>query len=89
MIHFSGVLHERTGSWATSWMVIMLVISGLLFLAGIYHSRFLPPGAKAPDAPKSIGDAMRTFEHTFAPFFRRRASGGCWPSPFFTAPLSD
>lgn len=75
MIHFSGVLHERTGSWATSWMVIMLVISGLLFLAGIYHSRFLPPGAKAPDAPKSIGDAMRTFEHTFVTFFQKK---GIW-----------
>ena len=46
LIHFSGVLHERTGSWGTSWMVIMLVIAGLMLLAGIYHSRLLPPGAE-------------------------------------------
>jgi PAT family beta-lactamase induction signal transducer AmpG len=72
MIHFSGVLHERTQSWGTSWMVIMLIISGLMFLAGIYHSRFLPPGAKAPDAPKSFSDAMGTFRHTFATFFEKK-----------------
>jgi PAT family beta-lactamase induction signal transducer AmpG len=48
------------------------VISGLLFLAGLYHSRFLPPGAKALDAPKSFGDAMGTFGHAFATFFQKK-----------------
>ncbi|MGP8201232.1 MAG: MFS transporter [Limisphaerales bacterium] len=72
LIYFSGVLHRRTQSWGTSWMVIMLVISGLLFLAGLYHSRFLPPGAKALDAPKSFGDAMGTFGHAFATFFQKK-----------------
>ncbi|MGD0812189.1 MAG: MFS transporter [Verrucomicrobiota bacterium] len=72
LIYFSGVLHRQTQSWGTSWMVIMLVISGLLFLAGLYHSRFLPPGAKAPDAPKSFGDAMGTFGHAFATFFQKK-----------------
>ena len=72
MIHFSGVLHERTGSWGASWMVIMLIISALMLLAGFYHSRFLPPGAKAPDAPKSFGDAMGTFRHAFATFFEKK-----------------
>ena len=72
LIYFSGVLHRQTQSWGTSWMVIMLVISGLLFLAGLYHSRFLPPGAKALDAPKSFGDAMGTFGHAFATFFQKK-----------------
>ena len=69
MIHFSGVLHERTGSWGAS---CMLIISALMLLAGFYHSRFLPPGAKAPDAPKSFGDAMGTFRHAFATFFEKK-----------------
>jgi PAT family beta-lactamase induction signal transducer AmpG len=72
LIHFSGVLHERTGSWGSSWMVIMLVIAGVMLLAGLYHSRLLPPGAKALDAPKSFGDAMGTFGHAFATFFQKK-----------------
>jgi len=46
LIHFSGVLHESTHSWGTSWMVILLVIAGVMVLAGLYHSRLLPPGAR-------------------------------------------
>jgi PAT family beta-lactamase induction signal transducer AmpG len=72
LIHFSGVLHEKTGSWGSSWMVIMLIIAGLLMLAGLYHSRLLPPGAAAHDAPKNIGGAARAFGHTFATFFQKK-----------------
>jgi PAT family beta-lactamase induction signal transducer AmpG len=72
LIRFSGVLHERNQSWGTSWMVIMLIIAGIMLLAGLYHSRLLPPGAAALDAPKSFGDAMRTFGHAFATFFQKR-----------------
>ena len=28
LIHFSGVLHEHTGNWGTSWMVILLIVAG-------------------------------------------------------------
>src|SRR3954453_12650223 len=42
----SGPLHDSTGSWATAWMIIMLAMGGVVFLAGLYHSRILPPGAK-------------------------------------------
>ena len=72
LIHYSGVLHERTGNWGSSWMVIMLVIAGVMLLAGLYHSRLLPPGAKALDAPKSFGGAMGTFGHAFATFFQKK-----------------
>jgi len=72
LIHFSGILHEQTGSWGSAWMVIMLIIAGLMVLAGIYHSRLLPPGAAALDAPKNFGDAMGTFGHTFATFFQKK-----------------
>ena len=72
----SGVLHERTGSWATAWTAIMMAIAGLMLLAGVYHGRVLPPGAKAKDAPKSFGAAMGTFGNAFATFFQKK---GIWP----------
>jgi PAT family beta-lactamase induction signal transducer AmpG len=72
----SGVLHERTGNWATAWTAIMMAIAGLMLLAGVYHGRVLPPGAKAKDAPKSFGAAMGTFGNAFATFFQKK---GIWP----------
>jgi MFS transporter, PAT family, beta-lactamase induction signal transducer AmpG len=32
-IHLSGILHESTKSWPTSWMIILLIISAVIFLA--------------------------------------------------------
>ena len=75
LIHFSGVLHESTHNWGTSWMVILLVIAAIMVLAGLYHSRLLPPGAAALDAPKTFGQAMGTFGHAFATFFQKK---GVW-----------
>ncbi len=72
LIHFSGVLHERTGSWGESWMVIMLIIAALLMVAGVYHIKMLPPGAAALDAPKNLGDVAQNFGHIFATFFQKR-----------------
>jgi MFS transporter, PAT family, beta-lactamase induction signal transducer AmpG len=72
LIHFSGVLREKTGAWGSSWMIILLIIAGLLMLAGLYHSRWLPPGAAALDAPKNLGEAAHTFGHTFSTFFQKK-----------------
>jgi PAT family beta-lactamase induction signal transducer AmpG len=68
----SGVLHDRTGSWATAWMTILLALAGLMFLAGIYHAKILPPGSTAKDAPKNIGDVTRTFWHALTTFFQKK-----------------
>jgi PAT family beta-lactamase induction signal transducer AmpG len=72
LIRFSGTLHNSTGSWGTSWMIIMFIIAGILFVTGMYHTKILPPGAAALDAPKSFGDAMKTFGHAFATFFKKK-----------------
>jgi PAT family beta-lactamase induction signal transducer AmpG len=56
-------------------MMILLVIAGIMVLAGLYHSRLLPPGAAALDAPKTFGQAMGTFGHAFATFFQKK---GVW-----------
>ena len=58
----SGILEKSTGSYASAWMIVMLAMGGFVFVGGLWHSRILPPGAKAIDAPKSFGDAMGTFE---------------------------
>ena len=67
----SGTLHDSTGSWPTAWMVVMLALGASVFLAGIYHGRVLPPGAKAVES-KSFGDAMKTFGHAFVSFFQKK-----------------
>jgi MFS transporter, PAT family, beta-lactamase induction signal transducer AmpG len=72
LISVSGILHDRTENWGMSWMVIFLLIAVVMFLAGLFHSRMLPPGAKALDAPKSFGDAMGTFANAFATFFQKK-----------------
>ena len=71
LVRASGTLHERTGSWRASWTIILLVIAGLVLAMGLYHARRLPPGARAADAPKTSGDAARTFARAFATFFRK------------------
>jgi len=68
-VGLSGVMHDSTGSWATAWTVVLLGIAALTFLAGLYHAKMLPAGAKALDAPKSAGDAMRTTGRAIVTFF--------------------
>jgi len=70
----SGSLHDSTGSWPTAWMIVMLALGAFVFVAGLYHSRLLPPGAKAVEA-KSFGDAMKTFGHAFVSFFQKKDIG--------------
>jgi PAT family beta-lactamase induction signal transducer AmpG len=53
-------------------MMVLFVIAALIGLIALYHTRLLPPGAKAPDAPKSFGDAMHTFRDAFATFFQKK-----------------
>ncbi len=68
----SGILEKSTGSYASAWMIVMLAMGGFVFVGGLWHSRILPPGAKALDAPKSFGDAMGTFKHALVTFFQKK-----------------
>jgi PAT family beta-lactamase induction signal transducer AmpG len=71
LVRWSGTLHDQNGSWSQSWAVVLLVIAGLMGAMALYHSRILPPGQKALDAPKSVADAMHTFGHAFVTFFQK------------------
>ncbi len=57
--------------WAQAWMVVFLVIAGLIALLLLSHTKLLPTGSKATDAPESFGAAMRTFGQAFSTFFQK------------------
>jgi PAT family beta-lactamase induction signal transducer AmpG len=58
--------------WALSWMVIFLITAALMALLLIYHTKLLPTGSKAQDAPESFAAAMRTYGHAFSTFFQKQ-----------------
>jgi PAT family beta-lactamase induction signal transducer AmpG len=50
----------------------LFMIAALIGLIALCHTKLLPSGAKALNAPKSVNDAMRTFWHTFTTFFQKK-----------------
>lgn len=72
LVRASGMLHKESGSWNHAWMVVILTIAALMAAMAVYHVRMLPAGSKAPDAPKSVGDGLRSFAHAFTTFFRKK-----------------
>ena len=55
-----------------AWMIIMGLIAVLLCGLSIYHYFVLPRGAKAPDAPTSLDEAMMSFVEVFKTFFQKK-----------------
>ncbi|MEI6607679.1 MAG: MFS transporter [Verrucomicrobiota bacterium] len=72
LVRASGMLHKESGSWNQAWMVVLLMIAGLMGAMAVYHVRMLPPGSKAPDAPKSVAEGLRSFAHAFTTFFQKK-----------------
>ncbi len=58
-------------AWFTAWMVVMLLIAGIMAVAAVYHTYVLPTGSKAPDAARSVAEALRTTGDAWASFFRK------------------
>ncbi len=75
LLRVTGMLYDKTGSYASAWMTFMLIAAVLVFVMAIYHSKILPPGSKAIDAPKGASEAMRTFGKAFVTFFQKQ---GIW-----------
>lgn len=72
LVRASGMLHTSSNNWNQAWMTVLFIIAGLVAILACYHVKMLPPGAKAPDAPKSLGAGLRTFGHAFATFFQKK-----------------
>ena len=75
LVRLSGTFHDKTGSWATAWTIIMMTIAVIIFLMALFHVRMLPTGSKAPESPASFGAAMKTFGDAFVTFFKK---DGIW-----------
>jgi MFS transporter, PAT family, beta-lactamase induction signal transducer AmpG len=58
-------------AWFTAWMVVMLLIAALMGAAALWHFYLLPPGAKAPDAARTVAEALRTTGDAWASFFKK------------------
>jgi PAT family beta-lactamase induction signal transducer AmpG len=58
-------------AWFTAWMVVMLLIAAIMGAAALWHYYLLPPGAKAPDAARTVAEALRTTGDAWASFFKK------------------
>jgi PAT family beta-lactamase induction signal transducer AmpG len=75
LIRLSGTFHDKTGSWANAWTIIMMISAAIIFVMALIHVRTLPMGSKAPESPASFGAAMKTFGDAFVTFFKK---DGIW-----------
>ncbi len=75
LVRFSGEFHEGGMDWASSWQLICFIIAGTAGILGVYHLKFLPPGAKAEHAPESVAEGLSTMGDAFKTLFRKR---GVW-----------
>lgn len=58
-------------AWFTAWMVVMLLVAAILATTAVWHYYVLPPGAKAPDAARTVTETLRTTGDAWASFFRK------------------
>ena len=69
----AGKLHDDYGyTWQIAWMYVFLAAAVILVLLAGWHGAVMPPGAKAKDAPKSMGEAMAGFGRAYRTFFQKQ-----------------
>jgi PAT family beta-lactamase induction signal transducer AmpG len=59
-------------SYGSAWTYVFALCSALMVLLAAWHSKVLPHGSKAENAPRSIGDAMTTVGKAFVTFFQKK-----------------
>jgi len=71
LVYLAGTLQVRTGSFASGWMGVFLLMATLFILLAAYHHRVLP--RPATDAAPSARPArlVRDFAAVFGAFFKR------------------
>jgi PAT family beta-lactamase induction signal transducer AmpG len=73
LVPLAGVLHNQYGyTYQVAWMYVFLAASVFLLVVAGWHSRVLPPGTTATDAPKSASEAMAGFGRAFRTFFQKQ-----------------
>jgi PAT family beta-lactamase induction signal transducer AmpG len=73
LVWLAGKLHDSYGyTWKIAWMYVFLAAACILAGLAAWHGAFMPPGAKAKDAPKSMGEAMAGFGHAYKTLFQKQ-----------------
>lgn len=73
LVSLTGVLHGRMGfDWLHAWMLVVGALAAAMGLSWAWHLKVLPSGGAAADAPRSLGDAVRTFKAAFTTFFAKK-----------------
>jgi MFS transporter, PAT family, beta-lactamase induction signal transducer AmpG len=73
LVWLAGKLHADYGyTWKIAWMYVFLAAAVILAGLAMWHGTFMPTGAKAKDAPKSMGEAMAGFGHAYKTFFQKK-----------------
>jgi PAT family beta-lactamase induction signal transducer AmpG len=71
LVYLAGELTERTGSAASAWSTVMLLLAVIFVLVAAYHLVMLP--APELDKPAPRGNLLADSVHVFAEFFKKPA----------------
>lgn len=82
LVSFTGKLHDDVGlGWHEAWMIVMAILAAIMVASAVWHSKNLPIGGKAAEAPRNMAEAARVFADAFATFFKK---DGIWGMIAFT-----
>ncbi|WIT13652.1 MFS transporter [Paucibacter sediminis] len=74
LVYLAGVLQERSGSMATAWSQVFMLLAAAFVLLALYHLALLPrPAADRPAA--RTGRPIQEFFAVFKAYFRKPAIG--------------
>jgi PAT family beta-lactamase induction signal transducer AmpG len=73
MVYLSGWLHRSVvPDWLGAWQIVFLLVAVVTLAMAAWHTKAMPEGARAADAPGSLAQAWQIQKDTFATFFRKR-----------------
>lgn len=81
MVYLSGWLHTHTfhhtagvfgPEWIEAWRIIFFIVAGITVLMALWHTRVMPDGARAENAPASVAEAAFILKDSFITFFQKR-----------------
>ena len=71
LVYFAGILEEQMGV-VNAWVSVMLTISAIMVLLGLYHIRMLPKGENATSEVKSLKEGFNTLSDVIKTFFQKK-----------------
>ncbi|NOR74961.1 MAG: MFS transporter [Draconibacterium sp.] len=71
LVYFAGILEEQMGV-VNAWVSVMLTISVIMVLLGLYHIRMLPKGENITSEVKSLKEGFNTLWDVIRTFFQKK-----------------